>query len=187
MKEKQIVLQPDVKESGVSIIPPEGCEVEKMEIVDGFIVATFKPKERKLPKSLEEFCDKFPVKKGEAFIDEDDQIKEFDYNFVGERSIYDTTILPDRATAEAVIALCQLIQLRNCYNGDWVPDWSDGGQIKYCICFDGTENIKKNWFGISIYSILYFKTEELRDEFLRNFRPLIEKLKPLYGIREEVE
>ncbi len=186
MKEKQIVLQPDVKESGVSIIPPEGCEVEKMEIVDGFIVATFKPKERKLPRSWEEFCEMFPIKKGECSIGAHSDVIEEENEFC-RKPLRDRNVYPDRATSEAVLALCQLIQLRNCYNGDWVPDWSDGGQIKYCICFDGTENIKKNWFGISIYSILYFKTEELRDEFLRNFRPLIEKLKPLYGIREEVE
>ena len=33
-------------------------------------------------------------------------------------------------------------------------------------------------------SLLYFKSKELRDEFLQNFRDLIEKLKPLYGIKE---
>ena len=32
--------------------------------------------------------------------------------------------------------------------------------------------------------ILHFKSEELRDEFLENFGDLIEKLKPLYGIKE---
>lgn len=37
---------------------------------------------------------------------------------------------------------------------------------------------------ITLSHILYFKTQELRDEFLRNFRDLIEKLKPLYGIKE---
>ena len=163
---------------------PAGCVVEKIETQDGHIVVTFREKERQLPKSWGDFCEMFPVNPDkEVYIGSSSEFREVVR--VNERlESVDRNVLPDRATAEAVLALCQLIQLRNCYNGDWVPDWSDGGQIKYCICFDGTENIKKNWFGISIYSVLYFKTEELRDEFLRNFRPLIEKLKPLYGIKE---
>lgn len=89
----------------------------------------------------------------------------------------------DRATAEAVLALCQLIQLRNCYNGDWVPDWKDCNEEKYTIGF-GKGIICPFERQLISSSPLYFKTEELRDEFLRYFRPLIEKLKPLYGIKE---
>ena len=89
-------------------------------------------------------------------------------------------LLPERATAEAVLALCQLIQLRNCYNGDWVPDWTDG-ERKYTIDFYEREI----WCGDvgNTPSILTFKSRELRDEFLRYFRDLIVKLKPLYGIK----
>ena len=91
-------------------------------------------------------------------------------------------ILPDRAIAEAILALYQLIQLRNCYNGDWVPDWTNYKQDKFTIEF---RNGKIFCSGALITSVLLcFKTEELRDEFLRNFRPIIEKLKPLYGIKE---
>lgn len=163
------------------ITAPAGHEIDKVEIIDGAAVITFKEKGRKLPKSWEEFCEMFPIKKGEAFIDQDDQVIEFCYNFVDGRSIYDKTILPNSATAEAVLALCQLIQLRNAYNGDWVPDWTDR-ERKYTI--DIYEH--KIWSGdvSDTPSILYFKTRELRDEFLRFFRPLIEKLKPLYGIKE---
>lgn len=164
------------------ITAPEGCEIEKVKIVDGVAVVTFKEKERDLPKSWEEFCDLFPIKKGEAFIDQDNQIQEFDYNFVDGRSIYDTTILPDRATAEAILALIQLIQLRNCYNGDWVPNWRDKNEDKYVIVPFRAETCVSTRYTWG--QILYFKTEELCNEFLRCFRPLIEKLKPLYGIKE---
>jgi meiotically up-regulated gene 157 (Mug157) protein len=88
----------------------------------------------------------------------------------------------DRATAEAILALCQLIQLRNCYNGDWVPDWTDPTQDKFIIEICKNE-IECSCVAIS-NAVLYFKTEYLRDEFMRNFRTLIEKLKPLYGIKE---
>ena len=184
MKEKQIVLQPDVKESGVRIIPPEGCEVEKIETVDGFIAVTFKSKEPKLPRSWEEFCEMFPIKKGECSIGAHSDVIEEENEFC-RKPLRDRNVYPDRATAEAVLALCQLIQLRNCYNGDWIPDWGNGAENKYCIDFAyGDICICTNCVSPLL---LYFKTEELRDEFLKYFRPQIEKIKPLYGIREEVE
>ena len=95
----------------------------------------------------------------------------------------DKNLLPDRATAEAVLTLCQLIQLRKCYNGDWVPKCNDYTQKKYVIFFNENE-----LRAVETHScenrLLIFTTKELRDEFLRNFRPLIEKLKQLYGIKE---
>ena len=161
---------------------PEGCEIEKVEIVDGAAVVTFKEKERKLPKSWEEFCDIFPAKVGEVTITGTSEFS----TVTNERmriKCADRNLLPDRATAEAVLALCQLIQLRNAYNGDWVPDWNDDTQ-KHSIEFCRGEITKTAYYRCSC-SPMYFKTEELRDEFLRNFRPIIEKLKPLYGIKEE--
>lgn len=171
-------------EKEIKIEAPEGCEIEKVEIIDGVAVVTFKEKERKLPKSWEEFCEMFHDYKGEYFIEPNNaenigQVLELE----GEkRTNKNAELLPDRATAEAVLALCQLIQLRNCYNGDWVPDW-DGGGHNYVIEFDGGEIDLYDRDTVSS-SPLYFKSEELREEFLRNFRPLIEKLKPLYGIKE---
>lgn len=123
----------------------------------------------------------FPVQVGECYVNTLSAIYEYDETF--ERSKRkDSNLLPDRATAEAVLALCQLIQLRNAYNGDWVPDWTDE-KTKFVIHLDGGKFTKFDWLRTAS-SPLYFKTKELRDEFLRNFRPLIEKLKPLYGIKE---
>ncbi len=165
------------------ITAPDGCEIEKVEIVDGAAVITFKQKERKLPKTWEEFCDMYDVGDAEYYIDKTGVCRNAlkDKEFVSRNRECDKNILPDIATAEAVLALCQLIQLRNCYNGDWVPDWSDTS-VKYTIEFEADRII--NNYSKTFPQILYFKTEELRDEFLRNFRPLIEKLKPLYGIKE---
>lgn len=169
-------------EKETRITAPDGCEIEKVEIVDGVAVVTFKEKERKLPKSWEEFCEIFPVEPKEFYITDFSKVAERtevgDYRGIEE----DKNMLPDRATAESILALCQLIQLRNCYNGDWVPDWNKV-KIKYFIEFCN-KGIQKNEFYHRQSSPLYFKTEEMRDEFLRNFRPLVEKLKPLYGIKE---
>lgn len=173
------------------ITAPEGCEIEKVEIVDGAAVVTFREKERKLPKSWEEFCEKYPIKDGECVINSSCVVAELkpsseEFNFSGfdktKRHIATVGILPDRATAEAVLALCQLIQLRECYNQGWRPNWN-GNDEKYCIELYANEFDIENW-KCRATSPLFFKTEELRDEFLHNFRPLIEKLKPLYGIKE---
>lgn len=164
------------------ITAPDGCEIEKVELVDGVAVVTFREKERQLPKSWEEFCRmNSETKFGESCIMTDSSIRT--PGFTSQRFVdKDKNLLPDRATAEAVLSLCQLIQLRDCYNGDWVPDWENGYENKYCIDFY-VGNICACTKCVSPL-LLYFKTEELRDEFLRNFRELIEKLKPLYGIKE---
>lgn len=166
----------------MKITAPDGCEIEKVEIVDGVAVVTFKKKERKLPKSWEEFCKMFPTKADECYIDDLSEIKNGVTRCV-RRIERDENLLPDRATAEAVLALCQLIQLRNAFNGDWVPDWKNGDEIKHVIQFSEEEIRFDTWLRVST-SPLYFKTSELRDEFLRYFRPLIKQLKPLYGIKE---
>lgn len=170
-----------IMEKERKIEAPAGCEIEKVELVDGVAVVTFREKERKLPKSWEEFCEKFPIKKGECSIGAHSDIIEEENEFC-RKQLRDRNVYPDRATAEAVLALCQLIQLRNCYNGDWVPDWNDNTP-KESIEFYREEIINAEYYKCSC-SPLYFKTAELRDEFLRNFRDLVEKLKPLYGIKE---
>lgn len=170
-----------MKETKIEI--PAGCEVEKIETQDGHVVVTFKEKERKLPKSWEEFCEMYPIKDGEYYAEDNCYIiKRQD---VGEARFVnkDRNLLPEYAAADAVLALCQLIQLRNCYNGDWVPDWKDVGKTKFMIIIYEGE-IDVDCANSLPSSLLYFKSKELRDEFLQNFRDLIEKLKPLYGIKE---
>jgi len=173
-----------MKETKLEI--PADCEVDKIETQDGHIVITLKEKKRKLPKSWEEFCEMFPDFTGEYFIapEIEEKIGQVAEVTDGQkRTSSNAELLPDRSTAVAVLTLCQLIQLRNCYNGDWVPDWTNCKENKYVIIFY-KNNIAVERASLVTFSPLYFKTEELRDEFLRNFRPLIEKLKPLYGIKE---
>lgn len=83
---------------------------------------------------------------------------------------------PTKEEAEACLALAQLCQLRDIYNEGWKPDWTDNNE-KFCIFF----NNEKVYSGLSYYTrhILSFKTQELRDKFLENFRDLIETAKPL--------
>lgn len=164
------------------ITAPDGCEIEKVELVDGVVVVTFKEKKQKLPKSWEEFCSLFPMKLPSNFSIKKQDSDDFDYSSYNNRLIEEMVkFTGNRDTAEAVLALCQLIQLRDCYNGDWEPDWNDIS-VKYTIEFEEDDIITN--YSKTFPQNLYFKTEELRDKFLRNFRPLIEKLEPLYGIKE---
>jgi hypothetical protein len=78
--------------------------------------------------------------------------------------------------AEASIALAQLSQLLAVYNDGWVPDWSDA-EYKYIIKFADNEIYIE--FFQSNQHFLSFKTAELRDEFLTNFKDLILTAKPL--------
>lgn len=180
----RIKLEQTVMKKETKITAPDGCEIEKVELVDGVAVVTFREKERKLPKSWEEFCEMFPDFIGEYFIapEIEEKIGQVAEVMDGQkRTSSNAELLPDRSTAEAVLALCQLIQLRNAYNGDWVPDWTDN-ESKFTIDYIEAEIYSGEVRGCC--TPLYFGTKEIRDEFLRFFRPLIEKLKPLYGIME---
>lgn len=183
---EKIVLSPTAKDNGLMFVPPHGYEVEKADIVDGKVFVTLKAKEMQLPKTWEEFCELNPRNENEFHIsslstilrESEDELHEWDREIKADRNV-----LPNRETAEAVLALCQLIQLRDCYNDGWVPIWKGFCEKKYLIQFIDNELSAINTDTNASNSMLYFKTEELRDQFLENFRDLIEKLKPLYGIK----
>jgi len=150
---------------------PEGFELKKVSDTEYKIVK----KEKCLPKTWEEFCELYPIKKDEYFITSGCRIEASDLGTRG--SIIDKNLLSSKEKAEAILALCQLIQLRDCYNDGWKPDWN----ITSCkpIIYLCGGKFKTDLNTIS-ERILVFKSEELRDEFFDNFRDLIEKLKPLY-------
>lgn len=167
----------EIKKTKIEI--PAGFEVDKTEMVNGALFVTFKEKERKIPKSWKEFCE-MSTRDGKFFVNGDSMILNASYYLKKEmQPDVDRCLLPNRETAEAVIALCQLIQLRNCYNGDWVPDYKTA-DTKFTIEFENNRIVKNTTKGWPC--VFVFKTEELRDMFLEFFQDLIEKLKPLYGI-----
>lgn len=87
-------------------------------------------------------------------------------------------VFPSKEEAEASIALAQLCQLRDRYNGGWKPDWADD-MTKSCINIISGRITKNPWDATQ--HVLAFKTPGLRDEFMKNFADLIEKAKPLLG------
>jgi hypothetical protein len=162
------------------ITAPEGCEIEKVELVNGVAVVTFREKKRKIPKTWEEFGETYTVPF--AFRPKCDPLDNRRITTQVNIPCVMADFTDDPELSGALVALIKLILLRNCYNEDWVPDWEDS-EKKWVILFS-KKSIEKTTCTYVTASELYFKTEELRDEFFKYFRPLIEKLKPLYGIKE---
>ena len=128
-----------------------------------------------LPKTWEEFCSQFNMQYGEYYIYIDSSIKENSDDY--RNSIFDKNMLPSKKAAEQHLALMQLHQLRDCYRQGWKPDWSTCTN-KYCICKRYTRD------GISQISIeslnnhqtfLSFQSKSIAEEFIENFRSLIEE------------
>ena len=157
----------------LKIIPPEGYEVDKENST--FELIKFKPVKAQLPTTWEEFCETYPIKQGEYYVSSGSAILEASFTKRAYKS--DKNLLPSKKYAEAIRALCQLIQLRDCYNDGWKPDWENVNEFKHTIYLPfgeiarGTHNLTS--------CVLYFKTKELRYKFLKNFRDLIEIAKPL--------
>jgi len=165
-------------EKEIKIKVPEGMEIDKENST--FECIKFKPVKKELPKTWEEYCKTYPIREGESWISDFGKILHIDVlptPNTKRNCIVDRNLLPNEEYAKAMLALCQLIQLRDCYNDGWVPDWSNDINPKYCIIIFHNHILKSILSETS--TILAFKTEELRDKFLNNFRDLIEIAKPL--------
>ena len=131
----------------------------------------------KLPKTWEEFCYNNDRKPNEAFITNSGEIYLITEKHE-RKSSCDQNILPSEQAAEAHLALMQLHQLRDCYRQGWIPNWKDD-TIKYILknCYHSTtKNVEPMIInGIYRYAFLAFPTCEIAEEFLNNFRDLIEQ------------
>lgn len=151
----------------MKIQAPEGYEIDRENSTFEKIV--FKKVEKELPKSWE---DLYEV--GGWFVDFHSDVVTSDSMRTGD-SVKNR--FPTREEAEACLALAQLCQLRDRYNGGWKPDWEDDEEQKYVMLIHRGEICKEIFF--TVQQSLAFKTEELRDKFLENFEDLIEIAKPL--------
>ena len=85
----------------------------------------------------------------------------------------DRNVLPSKQAAEAHIALMQLHQLRDAWREGWLPDWKDDKQEKYIILQYKGEYQIRQYKNTSYF--LSFQDEKRANEFLTNFRELIEQ------------
>lgn len=75
--------------------------------------------------------------------------------------------------AKAALALAQLLQLRDNWNDGWMYKYEEGYGIY------NNNNRIENTYLTTMGCPLSFKTKELRDEFLEQFRDLITEALPL--------
>ena len=130
-----------------------------------------------LPKTWGDFCATYPIKREqeECFIDENSEICIFSRRH--RNSKVRKNLLPNVKTARAFLALMQLIQLRDCYRQGWTPDWENSDVPKYAIV-SSFGKISPEVL-LNLCCVLSFQSVEIRDEFLNNFKDLIEQAKEL--------
>lgn len=153
----------------ITIEAPEGFEVDKGKSTD--TVIKFKKSESKRPMSWMELKDISGY-----YIHSDSEILPVDANTPTHYK--NRNIWPTKGLSEASLALSQLLQLRDAWNGMTQDDFVfDGTHRYFSICnrhekvfCQEIENMRKP---------LSFKDEETRDAFLKQFRPLIETALPL--------
>ena len=130
-----------------------------------------------LPETWEEFCNNYKIQEEECYINTDADIKKAVSS--RNRLIYgDSNVLPNKQAAEAHLALIKLHQLRDCYRQGWVPDYTDTSN-KFCIVNYFNFHLYKHIHVIIAHStiprFLSFQSKEIAEEFLNNFKDLIEQ------------
>lgn len=155
----------------VKIQIPDNCELVKDG--DSYVV---REKRQNPPRSWEEFCERYPIKKGEAYIDPNSIIDVTNYGYsrnVSESKNWCTS----KEEAEAFLALMQLRQLRKAWVGDW--EQTPHNNIGYILYDIRTSGFKVGFGLFSCFITLSFPTKEMAEDFLSCFSDLCETAKIL--------
>lgn len=124
-----------------------------------------------LPKTWDEFCEQNLIKKGEYFLNSFSTSEPGTCETIRHKDS-DRNILPSEQAAEQHLALMQLHQLRDCYRQGWIPNYAENSK-KWSI-----RKFKNKLYAYSAChysSFLSFQTEEIAEQFLTNFKDLIEQ------------
>lgn len=132
-----------------------------------------------LPRSWEEFCEKYPIQDHEAFINyatgNITVCKACAGSGLGvwkRKPEKDRCKCVSQRSAEAHLAMMQLEQLRDCYRGLFITVI---GMPVWCIRrWRGELIIEQRVWGTN-ETFLSFQSKEVTEEYLKNFKPLIEK------------
>lgn len=146
------------------IIIPQGWEID--EVRGNKIILS----KKELPKTWKECCEL--LNKGE-FIGNGSNIINIDDIICSHSSFKNT--LP-KGLGKPMLALCQLLVCREVYRQGWKPNLYDG-KTKWTIeCIDYSV-LSTTCTHVS--KVLSFQSKEIRDQFLENFKDLIEEAKEL--------
>ena len=144
------IIEYKTKPTQINIDIPQGYEIDKDNST--FECIKFKKIEKQFPNSWEEYLSSQPL---------------------GVKVMFESKF---NSLPETYKALRKLELLRDCYNDGWVADWTDSGS-KECIIYMNDKLDENCTQGYKQF--LNFKTAELRDKFLENFKDIIEIAKPL--------
>lgn len=149
------------------IIIPQGWEID--EVRGNKIILMESKKE--LPKTWEECIAKI---RDLEYISNNGGIYKLDFNADEvTNQINDIPI----GLGKPMLALMQLLVCREVYRQEWKPNWTKITENKYCIICNGTKITGA--INATICRILSFQSAEIRDQFLENFKDLIEEAKEL--------
>ena len=150
----------------IEIEVPDG---KKAVWKDGRVI--FEDIKPQLPKTWEKFCAQNNKKIGECYWDSYCGLIEVSGGSTRNKVI-DRNMLPNKQAALAHLALIQLHRLRDCYRQGWEPDWKNIYN-KYVIVKN------RNKYAVLVATLgsrfLAFQDRERAEEFLTNFRELIEQ------------
>ena len=154
----------------VKIQIPDNCELVKDG--DNYVV---REKMQNPPRSWEEFCEKYPIQIGEAFINNDSYI-EYPRRSSDKRLFkLDKNLCTSKEEAEAFLALMQLRQLRKA----WIMDWErpEGKPIAGVFYSFSEDKITTSYDTFWTNVVLSFPTKEMAEDFLSCFKDLCETAK----------
>ena len=121
-----------------------------------------------LPKTWEEFCENYPVQKGECWLSDEDDILQCSCS----QNRTHKNWIPSKKSAEAHLAMIQLEQLRDCYRQGWKPNYRED-TVKHCIYVANGMVCSARCYSESRF--LVFQDEPTVKEFVWNFADLILK------------
>jgi hypothetical protein len=149
----------------IKIEIPVGYEIDTEKSTFEQIV--FKEIKKELPKSWEELgvIGGYWVYYNSTTIHDEDKI------ISDHKNIFKT-----KAQAQASIALAQLSQLRDVYRQGWKPDWKNT-DTKHAVI--KLNEILTTSFESCYPKFLSFQSREIAEQFLKNFKDLVEEASPL--------
>ena len=130
----------------------------------------------RLPKTWDEFCEENKIRRGECCISELGTL--LPECFTRKRHAnQDKNRLPSQEAGIQHLAYIQLHQLRDCYRKGWLPNLEDEADEKYGIerlynRATGRLELRVVWYD-HVSNFLLFPSYKMANEFLTNFRELI--------------
>ena len=121
-----------------------------------------------LPKTWEEFCDRFKIHEEYHIDSASDIIKNEDDYY--RDPLLNRNLLVSKEAANQHLVLMQLHRLRDCYRQGWKPDLTVPESIFAIFCTKGKYSVEEFMYSSEFLS---FQSRQLAQEFLNNFKDLI--------------